>query len=69
MVFAAGSDLVLVPVQDLFGWRDRINVPAVVDDTNWSWQLPWPADRLADQPEAAERAAFLRALAEDTHRL
>ena len=26
-----GSDLLLVPVQDVFGWRDRINIPAVVE--------------------------------------
>ena len=26
--------------QDLFGWRDRVNVPAVVNDENWTWRLP-----------------------------
>ena len=27
-LFRAGSDIVIVPFQDLFGWRDRVNVPA-----------------------------------------
>jgi 4-alpha-glucanotransferase len=68
-IFAAGSDLLLVPVQDVFGWRDRINVPAVVNDENWSWQLPWAADRLTAEPQATARATFLRTLARATGRL
>jgi 4-alpha-glucanotransferase len=67
-IFAAGSDLVIVPIQDLFGWRARVNVPGVVDDRNWTWTLPWPVDRLADQPEAGERADFAAQLARDTGR-
>jgi 4-alpha-glucanotransferase len=68
-LFAAGSDLLLLPVQDIFGWRDRINTPAVVNDENWCWQLPWRVDALDAQPEAVERAAFLRQLAESSGRL
>jgi 4-alpha-glucanotransferase len=62
MLFASGSDLLLIPVQDIFGWRDRINTPAVVDDANWSWRLPWPVERLAANDAAVERARFLRSL-------
>lgn len=62
-LFGAGSDIVLVPVQDAFGWRDRVNTPAVVHDDNWSWRLPWPVEDLSIDPAAAERAAFLRSLA------
>jgi 4-alpha-glucanotransferase len=62
-LFRAGSNFVIVPFQDLFGWRDRVNVPAVVDDENWTWRLPWPVDDLHVRPDAQERAAFLRALA------
>lgn len=57
---ASGSEIVLFPFQDLFGWRDRINEPATVDDSNWSWKLPWPIDRLDDQPEAVERQRTLK---------
>ena len=67
-LFTAGSDLLLLPVQDVFGWRDRINVPAVVDDSNWSWRLPWLADRLGEEPVAVDRAAFLEGLSRETRR-
>jgi 4-alpha-glucanotransferase len=63
-LFASGSDLVVVPIQDVFGWADRINVPAVVDEVNWTWALPWPVDSLDEQPDARERQAALRAWAE-----
>jgi 4-alpha-glucanotransferase len=63
-LFGAASDLLLFPVQDVFGWRDRINEPAKVDDQNWTFQLPWPSDRLTDMRDAAERQKFLRALSE-----
>jgi 4-alpha-glucanotransferase len=62
-LFASGSDLVLLPIQDVFGWRDRINDPAVVAASNWVYRLPWPSDRLAEIPEASERRDQLRAWA------
>jgi 4-alpha-glucanotransferase len=63
-LFASGSNLVLLPVQDVFGWRDRINEPAKVDETNWAFRLPWPVDRLSEVPEARERQDALRRWAE-----
>jgi len=63
-MFGAASELLLFPVQDVFGWRDRINEPARVDDQNWTFQLPWPSDRLTEMPDAAERQTFLRTLSE-----
>jgi 4-alpha-glucanotransferase len=62
-LFASGSDLVILPVQDVFGWRDRINQPATVGDQNWTWKLPWPSDRLLTEPEALDVASQLRVLA------
>ena len=59
-LFASGSDLLLLPVQDVFGWRDRINEPATVSDGNWTFKLPWPCDRLDEVPEARERRADAR---------
>ena len=53
------ADLVVLPLQDVFGWRDRINVPGTVADTNWTWRLPLPVDEWARQPESRERAATL----------
>ena len=69
LMFASGSDLVILPIQDVFGWPDRINEPAKVDEQNWTFQLPWESDRLSDMPEAAERQRFLRALSERYRRI
>jgi len=63
-LFASGSDLVLLPFQDVFGWRDRINEPATVGVRNWTLRLPWPVDHLDDVEEARERQAALRTWAE-----
>jgi 4-alpha-glucanotransferase len=62
-LYDAGSDIMMLTMQDIFGWRDRINTPALVSDANWSWRLPWPVDDLMTEPEAVERANFLRGLA------
>src|SRR5262245_51392580 len=62
-LFDARSDTLLLPVQDLFGWRDRINTPAVVDDVNWTWRLPWAVDDLVREALPLERASFVRGLA------
>ena len=45
-LFASSAGLLMLPIQDVFGWRDRINRPAVVSDENWTWRLPWAVDRL-----------------------
>jgi 4-alpha-glucanotransferase len=60
VLLASGSDLVILPVQDLFGWRDRINQPATVGDGNWTWRLPWPSDRMVTEPDAMAAASQLR---------
>ena len=64
-----GLRSVHAPIQDVFGWRDRINEPATVDDENWTFQLPWPSDRLSDVPDAVERQRFLRGLSERYRRI
>jgi len=56
---ASASQLVLLPIQDLFGWTDRINQPATVTPENWTFKLPWPIDDLPDVPEAVERQRTL----------
>jgi len=60
LLFASGSDILLLPIQDLFGWRDRINQPATVSDGNWTWRLPWPSDRMVTEPDAMAMATQLR---------
>jgi 4-alpha-glucanotransferase len=68
VLYDSGSDLLLMPLQDIFGWADRINTPAVVSDENWSWRLPWPVDRMRDESDAMERAEFLERVARRTKR-
>ena len=63
VLFASGSDTVLLPIHDVFGWRDRINTPALISNDNWTWRLPWPVEELMTQPLARERGAFTRRLA------
>ncbi|MEQ1575185.1 MAG: 4-alpha-glucanotransferase, partial [Vicinamibacterales bacterium] len=57
---ASGSDIVILPIQDLFGWHDRINRPATVSPDNWTWRLPWLSDRLASEPSAGRVQQQLR---------
>jgi 4-alpha-glucanotransferase len=59
-LYASGSDTLVLPIQDVFGWRDRINEPATVGDSNWTWRLPWPSDRLRSEAAAMEVAKQLR---------
>lgn len=56
---ASGSRFVVLPLQDLFGWRDRINTPATIGDANWTWCLPWSIETMLDSREPLERAAAL----------
>jgi 4-alpha-glucanotransferase len=50
LLWTAASTELFVPVQDLFGWRDRINTPGTIGDHNWTWRLPWPIDRAPRPP-------------------
>ena len=68
LAYGAGSADLFFPIQDLFGWHDRINAPATIGEWNWTWRLPWAVDKLSEVPEAVERAEFCRALAGRTGR-
>jgi 4-alpha-glucanotransferase len=69
VLMASASNLVLFPVQDVFGWRDRINEPGTVNERNWTFRLPWPSNRLNEEPIARERQAVLREWAQKYRRL
>jgi len=64
LLFAAGSRLLILPIQDMFGWRDRINTPGSISEQNWTWRLPMPVEDMMTDPVALERAAFLRTLSQ-----
>lgn len=66
--YASPSELAITPIQDLFGWRDRINLPGTVGDSNWRWRLPFdPAEALHD-PKSQRRLNSIRAIALRTQR-
>ena len=46
VVLESGSQLALLPIEDLFGLRVQINRPGTVSDDNWSFRLPWEVDEL-----------------------
>jgi 4-alpha-glucanotransferase len=67
-MYSAGSNLVLLPIQDVFGWRDRVNLPATISDSNWTFVLPWPCDTIGDQPEGVRCASRLAGWSDQTGR-
>jgi len=68
-LYAAGSNLLILPFQDVVGGRDRINEPGKVCDKNWTLKFPWPVDRLESEPGAIECAERLRAWAQKHGRI
>jgi 4-alpha-glucanotransferase len=62
-LFDAASDTLLFPIQDVFGWHDRVNTPATVGPWNWTWRLRWDVDTLAEESTARERQSKLHDLA------
>jgi 4-alpha-glucanotransferase len=40
LVYRSGSELLLLPFQDAFGMRERVNVPGTVNDENWTYRIP-----------------------------
>jgi 4-alpha-glucanotransferase len=61
-LYSARSRLVIVPIQDIFGWRDRINLPGTVGSSNWLWRMPMASDDMMCS-KFAPRIAQLRELA------
>ena len=55
MIYAAGSDLTLVPFQDLLGTRERINLPGTVGDHNWTYRMSMDLVALAADRAARDR--------------
>jgi 4-alpha-glucanotransferase len=60
-LLGSGSCLTLIPLQDVFGWTDRINTPAVVGEMNWTWRVKWPLDAWLNPEEPMARADQLMA--------
>jgi 4-alpha-glucanotransferase len=41
---------VILPIQDVFGHDEQINVPATVGPHNWTYRLPCPIEELSRPP-------------------
>jgi len=59
-LYQAGSALTVLPIQDLFGWRERINIPASVEHHNWAYRLPVRGDELDQTTAIRERMELIR---------
>jgi 4-alpha-glucanotransferase len=66
LVYRSGSDLLLLPFQDAFGMRERVNVPGTVTAENWTYRIPRDLSGLHADARERER---LRGLAARSGRL
>jgi 4-alpha-glucanotransferase len=62
-LYAAPSRLVIIPVQDLFGWSARINRPGTISDSNWTYRMPLTLERMRRSRAIQSRVAKLREIA------
>ncbi len=68
-LYAAPSNLLLLPIQDVFALRERINVPNTVGPQNWSWRLPWSIDTMDKEDHVSAQLDDLASLARRANRL
>jgi 4-alpha-glucanotransferase len=67
-LYASPARLVVLPIQDLFGWSDQINHPGLVSEANWSYRLPFELEERAKLPDIKSRIEKLRAIARENAR-
>jgi 4-alpha-glucanotransferase len=67
-LYEANSVLAILPIQDLFGWRERINTPATTDHYNWTYRLPVRIDQLDQVAAICERMELIRAMTDESGR-
>lgn len=67
-IYASPSRLVVLPLQDLFGWNDRINIPGTIGTHNWTWRLPFDLERGLESIEIKRRLTRLIDIARRTNR-
>jgi 4-alpha-glucanotransferase len=58
-LYGARSGLTVLPMQDAYGGTERVNVPATVASTNWSYRLPWTVTELQGATGATLRNDLL----------
>jgi len=60
-LLGSGSGLALLPIQDVFGLDEQINVPATVGAHNWTYRLPCVIADL-DRPPFAAKSRMIEEL-------
>lgn len=63
-LYLSPARLVMIPMQDLFGWSGRVNWPGTTSPRNWRYRLPIPLEDFAHSAAIRERTAQLRQLAQ-----
>jgi 4-alpha-glucanotransferase len=59
VLYRSASDLCLVPLQDLLGTREQVNVPGSVNERNWTYRMPMTVDELCADRATSERLLCL----------
>jgi len=67
-LYGAPSRYAFLPIQDAFGWDERINTPGTLSNANWTWRLPFQLEQAIATPSIAARAKALKAIAVRTGR-
>ncbi len=65
---SSGSDLCVIPWQDAFASRDRINLPGSMSSDNWAYRIEQPVDELLVRDESRQAAALLARMSETSGR-
>ena len=63
VLYAAPSRLVIIPIQDLFGWSAQINRPGTISDSNWTYRIPLTLERMRRSRAIQSCVAKLREIA------
>ncbi len=55
-LLSAGSRIVILPIQDIFGSKERVNTPGTLGDHNWTYRFPTTAENFLKKHAAAAEA-------------
>ncbi|HLD29259.1 MAG TPA: 4-alpha-glucanotransferase, partial [bacterium] len=68
-ILSAASNTVLLPVQDVIGISDRINMPGTVGAHNWTFRMPVSFEKMGSKGIFASELEFFKNLAIETGRV
>ncbi|MDP8262961.1 MAG: 4-alpha-glucanotransferase [Candidatus Ancaeobacter aquaticus] len=68
ILYRSNSIFSIIPIQDLFGWKDVINVPGTVSKNNWSWRLPGSIQNIIKEKNNAKCLKTIDAVLNDSGR-